>query len=87
VCDAALKQGLALCPTEVALALREQYADQPEDDFLVIATEPIPDPSDPDDPCLFMAVTEKGKAELARTGTNAEYGYYGSNRFIFQVTK
>lgn len=47
----AKKRGLELCPPEVGPQLRLQYPDQPEDECLIIAMEPIVDANDM--PVLF----------------------------------
>jgi len=43
ICEAALKQGLFLCPAEVGPQVRLQYLDQPRGDWFRIGMEPIPD--------------------------------------------
>ena len=43
--QAAARHGLSLCPAEVGLALREQYLDQPQDEYLLIAMSPLASPN------------------------------------------
>ena len=43
--------GLELCPLEAGPRLRLQYRDQPADEWLLMAMEPIKDSAD--DPCVF----------------------------------
>jgi len=88
VCVAAHAKGLSLCTAETALALREQYVDQPDCEFLWVAMTPIAESKNDDEPCIFVLSNDSEEGtQLSRSGTKFEYGCHLSQIFIFTLKK
>ncbi|MBU6415364.1 hypothetical protein KGQ34_03970 [Patescibacteria group bacterium] len=77
----ALKLGLELCPAEVGPQLRLQYKDQPMDEWLRIAMEPIITGSGGD---LGVFIVGRGGGDLwLRGGGGHDRFWIVSNRWVF----
>jgi len=85
ICDAAKKLGLSLCPAEVGPALREQYRDQPMNEWLVIAMEPITDSDS--DLGVFDVARDGDGLELGCCFVNPESVWFADGRFVFASGK
>ncbi len=73
--------GLQLCPAEVGPQLRLQYKDQPDDEWLRIAIEPI---TDSDGSLhLFRVARHSGGLWLGGGSGDPEDFWDGVNRFVF----
>ena len=83
--DRALKLGLSSCPNEIGPALRLQYTDQPMNEWLLVAMEPIPD-SDGD---LVVFVSARDIRGLWLNGYDGDPdGLWGADRrWVFLRSK
>jgi hypothetical protein len=79
----ALSLGLKLCPPEVGFQLRLQYRDQPNDESLIIATEPFAYSGT--DPFMFYITKAEGNPWIlfGRTSKGPDGYQDGSLRWIF----
>jgi hypothetical protein len=77
--------GLELCPAEVGPLLRLQYANQPNDNYLRIAMNPI---SDADGgPSRFRVDHDDSESWLRHDDGYSDYEWYGYSRFVFVSRK
>jgi hypothetical protein len=77
--------GLQLCPSEAGPQLRIQYADQPKDEWLVIATEPI---TDSDGALrLFDVRHDDGDMWLSSYDDSPDPFWCGRSRFVFVLPR
>ncbi len=74
--------GLQLCPAEVGPRLRLQYQDQPLNEWLRIAMEPIID-SDGDLGLFRVGRFDRGGPCLNGDSAFPRYFWYGYDRFVF----
>ena len=83
----AFDRGLILCPPEVGPQLRLQYKDQPEDDWVIIAMEPIIDSHGV--PCIFcMGLdVQDGVALLGADRGNPEHTLLTGAQLVFLERK
>lgn len=56
VCDKVIEFGLELCPAEVGPQLRKQYTDQPSEEWIRVAIEPITTPDGTN--CIFVVTND-----------------------------
>jgi hypothetical protein len=79
------KYGVELCPAEVGLALREQYLDQPKNEWLYVAMLPIRD-SDGCPDVFYVERDDSGFWLLAGCANPARV-WRGDRRFVFRSRK
>ena len=79
---AALKKGLFLCPPETGPALREQYKNQPENEWIYIAMEPIT-PIGEDQPFIFFVSYGYGRLSLGAYFGALDGLNWGDNKYVF----
>ncbi|MFZ1720273.1 MAG: hypothetical protein WAU28_02875 [Candidatus Moraniibacteriota bacterium] len=73
--------GLEICPAEVGPQLRLQYTDQPNNDYLLIGTEPVALADG--GPSLFVVDRSDSDPWLVDDLGKADYHWLGSHRFVF----
>jgi len=78
--DKAFELGLLLCPFEVGLELRLQYADQPNRECLNIAMNPVPGSQALN---IFVVEHDGNKCWLTTGCGETDYYWNGDDRFIF----
>ncbi len=83
--ERAIGMGLQLCPNEVGPQLRLQYKDQPKDEWLLIAMEPITN----SDGILRVFDVEHNGYGLWLYGyhANSDLFWYGLTRWVFSRRK
>lgn len=82
ICAKAKELGLELCPNEVGLQLRLQYTDQPMNERVVVAMEPITG-SDGDLDVFGVAHDDDGRWLHADRG-DPGYVWFPADRFVFR---
>ncbi|MFH1960761.1 MAG: hypothetical protein ABIJ38_00855 [Patescibacteria group bacterium] len=85
VYSAGLARGWELCPAEAGPQLRLQYPDQPDNEWLVIAMEPLRDSSG--DPDLFDVDCDGGTRWLDADCGKPDSFWNASDRFVFVSRK
>ncbi|KKQ96707.1 MAG: hypothetical protein UT22_C0025G0001, partial [Parcubacteria group bacterium GW2011_GWC2_39_11] len=77
--------GLDLCPAEVGPQLRLQYKDQPEEEHLIVAMNPIAD----SDGALELFLVERDDSGLWLDSYYDDPGYiwHAGSRFVFARRK
>lgn len=83
--DRVKKFGLELCPPQVGPELRLNYKDQLENEWLLIAMEPISDRDG--DPRLFGVRRRDSESWLNRGHAGFGNLWYGDRRFVFRLRK
>ncbi|MDO8505334.1 MAG: hypothetical protein Q7S48_02035 [bacterium] len=79
----ARKLGLKLCPAEVGPALRLAYPDQPENEWLEIAMEPIAGPNG--HPSAFLVEHNAGGLWLYSSWAGTDGRWYPERKFVFRL--
>ncbi|MBU1104648.1 hypothetical protein KJ664_01970 [Patescibacteria group bacterium] len=85
VFKAGLARGWELCPAEVGPQLRLQYPDQPDNEWLVIAMEPLRDSDGV--PSLFDVYCHGGTRWLSANYGKPDDFWHASDRFVFVSRK
>ena len=81
----ALELGLVLCPNEVGPQLRLQYANQPIDEWLLVAMDPI---KDSDGVLRLFNVERDGYGSwLYGFIGHSDYFWHGFDRFVFALPR
>jgi hypothetical protein len=83
--DKAKELGLDLCPAEVGPQMRLQYTDQPLNEYLYIAMDPITDADDA--PSVFGVECDDGGSWLDASDAKPEYRWSSYSRFVFVSRK
>lgn len=81
----AFELGYELCPAEVGPLLRMEYRDQPMDEWLRIAMNPINDRDG--DPTIFRLGHNADGLGLGRNDGDLGYDWDAGNRFVFRSRK
>lgn len=85
LCAKAAELGLGLCPAEVGPALRLDYADQPDGEWIQIAMLPVTDSDD--EHCFFgLAITRDGLS-LVGDHTHNIWPLRIDHQFVFACVK
>jgi hypothetical protein len=79
---AAIKKGLSLCPPEIGPALREQYKNQPENEWIRIAMEPIT-PINSEQSFIFFVSSGYGNLALGAYLGALDGLSWGDNKYVF----
>lgn len=83
--EAILSKGYDLCPAEVGPQLRLQYADQPNNEWIRVAMEPIADSNGDLD--VFSVVRGGGERWLSGSRGHPDDEWRGDDRFVFASRK
>ncbi|RJO58882.1 hypothetical protein C4546_04755 [Candidatus Parcubacteria bacterium] len=83
--EAALCNGLSLCPAEVGPQVRLQYMDQPKGERFFIAMEPIPDSVG--NPLVFYVERADVARWLIGRWSKPDYVWYGDDQWVFCRSK
>lgn len=85
ICNQAKKLGLDLCPPQVGPQLRDDYRDQPNDEWLYIGMEPITDPGG--GPNVFKLGRLGDGRWLGDDLAWPDYPWNSDDKFVFSFRK